>query len=352
MQLEKAKAAIQSAYSFDKMNVYYSYDQNNLALNVLPLRVFGVQQRFDFPTVYGAKKKVLTSEYDKEKARYDLQKNKLNLAVSRVYEQIVFLQNQEKRYGYLDSLYQNFSKASNRRFELGETNYLEKITAQAKAGQIQTKKTQIEKDIIAQYELLKSLVQSNETILISNTNLTPIVDLANTSNTGFHSIYLEEVTKTYKNEISLQKSNWLPDINIDYFQGRNNGLSQSLYGFQLGVAIPILFTGTTSKIKVAELELQSWQQQKINEEQKMSSYLIQKKNELAKFQEAINYYQKHGKKLSDEIIKVANLSYKNGEIDFFQYIQSLENASSIQSDYLETVLQFNLTQLELNYPNF
>ena len=352
LQLEKAKAAIQSAYSFDKMNVYYSYDQNNLALNVLPLRVFGVQQRFDFPTVYGAKKKVLTSEYDKEKARYDLQKNKLNLAVSKVYEQIVFLQNQEKRYGYLDSLYQNFSKASNRRFELGETNYLEKITAQAKAGQIQTKKTQIEKDKIAQYELLKSLVQSDETILISNTNLTPIVDLANTSNTGFHSIYLEEVTKTYKNEISLQKSNWLPDINIDYFQGRNNGLPQSLYGFQLGVAIPILFTGTTSKIKVAELELQSWQQQKINEEQKMSSYLIQKKNELAKFQEAINYYQKHGKKLSDEIIKVANLSYKNGEIDFFQYIQSLENASSIQSDYLETVLQFNLTQLELNYPNF
>lgn len=352
LQLEKAKAAIQSAYSFDKMNVYYSYDQNNLALNVLPLRVFGVQQRFDFPTVYGAKKKVLTSEYDKEKARYDLQKNKLNLAVSKVYEQIVFLQNQEKRYGYLDSLYQNFSKASNRRFELGETNYLEKITAQAKAGQIQTKKTQIEKDKIAQYELLKSLVQSDETILISNTNLTPILDLANTSNTGFHSIYLEEVTKTYKNEISLQKSNWLPDINIDYFQGRNNGLSQSLYGFQLGVAIPILFTGTSSKIKVAELELQSWQQQKINEEQKMSNYLIQKKNELAKFQEAINYYQKHGKKLSDEIIKVANLSYKNGEIDFFQYIQSLENASSIQSDYLETVLQFNLTQLELNYPNF
>ena len=231
-------------------------------------------------------------------------------------------------------------------------NYLEKITAQAKAGQIQTKKTQIEKDKIAQYELLKSLVQSDETILIFNTNLTPIVDLVNTSNTSFHSIYLEEVTKTYKNEISLQKSNWLPDINIDYFQGRNNGLSQSLYGFQLGVAIPILFTGTTSKIKVAELELQSWQQQKINEEQKMSSYLIQKKNELAKFQEAINYYQKHGKKLSDEIIKVANLSYKNGEIDFFQYIQSLENASSIQSDYLETVLQFNLTQLELNYPNF
>jgi cobalt-zinc-cadmium resistance protein CzcA len=44
--------------------------------------------------------------------------------------------------------------------------------------------------------------------------------------------------------------------------------------------------------------------------------LFNKKNELAKYQEAINYYNQYGKKLSDEIIKVANLSYKH-EIDFF-----------------------------------
>jgi cobalt-zinc-cadmium resistance protein CzcA len=43
-----------------------------------------------------------------------------------VYYHIVYLQNREKLYFYLDSLYQNFSKASDRRFELGETNYLEK----------------------------------------------------------------------------------------------------------------------------------------------------------------------------------------------------------------------------------
>jgi cobalt-zinc-cadmium resistance protein CzcA len=63
-------------------------------------------------------------------------KSKLSLEISQVYNHIVYLQNQEKLYFYLDSLYQNFSKASNRRFELGETNYLEKITAQAKFRQI------------------------------------------------------------------------------------------------------------------------------------------------------------------------------------------------------------------------
>jgi cobalt-zinc-cadmium resistance protein CzcA len=54
----------------------------------------------------------------------------------------------------LDSLYQNFSKASNRRFELGETNYLEKITAQAKFRQIKTSLSQIKSDKSAHYDLL------------------------------------------------------------------------------------------------------------------------------------------------------------------------------------------------------
>jgi cobalt-zinc-cadmium resistance protein CzcA len=57
----------------------------------------------------------------KRKASYEKQSVIRNI---KVYNHIVYLQNQEKLYFYLDSLYQNFSKASNRRFELGETNYL------------------------------------------------------------------------------------------------------------------------------------------------------------------------------------------------------------------------------------
>lgn len=352
LQVEKAKANIKSANTFDKTNIYYSYDQNNLALNELPLRVFGVQQRFAFPTVYGAQKKVFSSEYEKEKANFEIQKNKLSLAVAKSYQHIVYLQHQEKLYQYLDSLYQNFSKASDRRFELGETNYLEKITAQAKFRQIRTKLSQIENDKKAQYELLQSLLQTDETILVKSNKITPLKSSIDETSKTLYTAYLESITSNYKNQIMLQKQHWLPDINLDYFQGRNNGLSQSLYGFQVGVAVPILFSGQVAKSKVAQLELQSWEQQKQNEATKIEKYITQKKNELAKHQEAINYYNQYGKKLSDEIIKVGNNSYKHGEIDFFQYIQSLENATTIQVDYLDTILQFNQTQLDSQYLNF
>lgn len=352
LQTEKVKATIKTANTFDKTNIYYSYDQNNLATNNVPLKVFGVQQRFAFPTVYGAQKNVYASEYEREKANYDIQKNKLSLEVSKVYEHIVYLQHQEKLYHYLDSLYQNFSKASDRRFELGETNYLEKITAQSKFRQIRSKLSQIDMEKKSQYEILNSLVQSEEKIEVKKIQIEPLNNLTNTSSRSLYNTYLESVTKNYKSQISLQKQHWLPDVNLDYFQGKNTGLSESLYGFQVGLAVPILFSGNVSKTKVAELELQSWEQQKQNEEQKIDKYITQKNNELAKNQEAINYYNQYGKKLSEEIIKVANSSYKNGEIDFFQYIQSLENATTIQVEHLDTVLEFNKVQLDLQYINF
>ena len=351
LQVDKAKEAIKLGYDFDKTNIYYSYDQNNLALNNEPLKVFGAQQSFTFPTVYGAQRKVYKAAYEKEKAGFEIQKTKLSLEVSKAYYEIVYLKHQEKLYKYLDSLYQNFSKASDRRFELGETNYLEKITAEAKFRQIRTKLFQIDNAKSAQLELLQYLIQSDSKIVIETTELKILNTFKNTSSKDIYSAYLENITKEFKSKENLQNQSWLPDMNLEYFQGRNSGISQSLYGFQVGLSVPILFNGNIAKSKVAKLEMQAWEQQKQNEETKIDGYIKQKQDELKIYQQAIDYYNQYGKKVSEEIIKVANSSYKHGEIDFFQYILSLENATTIQVDYLDAVIQFNKTQLDLNYIN-
>ncbi|WP_140485841.1 CusA/CzcA family heavy metal efflux RND transporter [Flavobacterium sp. GSA192] len=352
LQVEKVKTNINSAYSFDKTNVYYNYDQNNLAYNNKAVSVIGVQQSFLFPTVYAAQKKLNTAEFQKQQAVFQLEKNKLSLEISKLFYQIVYLQHQEILYKRLDSLYQNFSKASNRRFELGETNYLEKITAQSKARQIALKLSQIRNEKEAQYNLLQYNIQSNEKITIKTNEIKPLEFSTNEISKTLYINYLESVRENYINQMNLQKQSWLPDLNLEYFRGSNKGLSQSLNGFQVGIALPILFSGNISKTKAAKLELESWEAQIQNENQKINAFVENKKNELLKHQEAIHYYNQQGKKLADEILKVANMSYKHGEIDFFQYIQSLENATIIEVEYLDNVLQFNQTQLDFQYLNF
>jgi cobalt-zinc-cadmium resistance protein CzcA len=128
------------------------------------------------------------------------------------------------------------------------------------------------------------------------------------------------------------------------------GLSQSLNGFQVGIGVPILFSGNVSKSKVAQPGIAKLGAAKANEEQKREQFVNQKKNELAKYQK-LSITIINTEKVIDEIIKVGNTSYKHGEIDFFQYIQSLENATDIQAVFRQCV-QFNKTQLDSQYLNF
>jgi cobalt-zinc-cadmium resistance protein CzcA len=54
-----------------------------------------------------------------------------------------------------------------------------------------------------------------------------------------------------------------------------------------------LFSGNISKTKVAQLELQSWEQ--LSKMKNKIEQFIRQKNELAKYQEAITYYNEFGK---------------------------------------------------------
>ncbi|MVO08309.1 CusA/CzcA family heavy metal efflux RND transporter [Flavobacterium sp. TP390] len=350
LKLEKTKVNGTMAFTLDKTTVYYSYDQNNIAVNNQPLKVFGVQQNFDFPSLYFAKKKQLQSDYEVESKVLEIEKNKLNRKVSQNYYEIVYWQNREKLYQYLDSLYQSFSKASNRRFELGETNYLEKITAQAKSQKIAAELVKIEKEKNASYHSLQALLQTDSLVVVNENELN-YTSIKN-SNKNIYNSYYESITINYNLQLKFQKQAWFPSVSAEYFQGKNTGLSSALYGFQIGLNIPLFFSGNAKKTKMLQLEKESWNQQKEAELIKINQFISQKNNQLEGIKTTIDYYETSGKKLSDEILKVANMSYKHGEIDFFQYIQSLENALQIKIDYLDAILEYNNTILDIEFINY
>ena len=72
-------------------------------------------------------------------------------------------------------------------------------------------------------------------------------------------------------------------------------------------------------------------------------------SQLQQQQKALDFYEEEGAVLSKEILKTANGSFKNGEINFYQYILSLENAYEIQLNYLENLNAYNQTVIAINY---
>ncbi|MDC0007257.1 CusA/CzcA family heavy metal efflux RND transporter, partial [Winogradskyella sp.] len=135
LKVEQSNTLINSAFDFNKTQIYYSYDQNNLAINNEAIGVFGVQQDFLFPTVYTTQKKLNKASYNLESSRYAIQEKALKRKISAHYYSYLYAVKKAEIYKKLDSLYQNFAQVAQRRFELGETNYLEKITAKSKQRQ-------------------------------------------------------------------------------------------------------------------------------------------------------------------------------------------------------------------------
>ncbi|MCL7764804.1 CusA/CzcA family heavy metal efflux RND transporter [Polaribacter sp. Z014] len=348
LKIDESKALVGSAFSFDKTAVYYNYDENNLATNNQPLKIVGVAQDFKFPTVYFADKKINKRKVLIEETNYNIQVQQIKKAVYANYYQLSYAKNKAETYRFLDSLYQDFAKKAARRFELGETNYLEMITAKSKQKQLETVYKQSLQEIVLATNQLKSIVQI-DTLNILNQPLQKleVQQISTKDNLGIQ--YFNDV-KNYQNALSQkEKQNLLPDISLEYFQGTNNLLKSPIKGYQIGLKIPLFFSGNASKIKASkiseEIVLEQQQDYKVKLESEHNALLAT----LQQYKEAINYYDLQGRNLKDEIIKTANRTFKEGEIDFFQYIQSLETAKDIELSYLDNLNAYNQTVIKINY---
>ncbi|MBU3822167.1 CusA/CzcA family heavy metal efflux RND transporter [Flavobacteriaceae bacterium XHP0103] len=348
LKVEETDALVGSAFSFDKTAVYYHYDQNNLAINGQPLKVFGVSQDFKFPTVYFADKKVNKAKLNLEKVNYDINYQKLKRNILSAYYYLSYAKHKKNTYKYLDSLYKKFASAAERRYELGETNYLELISAKSKQKQLETLHKQSLQEVIIAEERLKEIVQIDSfTILNEPLRKLELQSISVNSNIGL--LYFEEHKTYYEALNQKEKQNLLPDLSVEYFQGTNSNLNQNLTGYQFGIKIPLLFSGNASKIKASKIAEDVIDNQKQDYEVKLNAEHQMLLAKLQQYDEAINYYENQGKHLSEEITKTAVSSYKEGEIDFFQYIQSIEAATDIELTYLENLNGYNQTVIALNH---
>lgn len=349
LQKAEAEALIGSAFSFPKTHIYYENDENNIAPNNLPLDIYGIQQDFLFPTVYFSQRELNKQQFEMQSSQFELQKRKISGMVAAAYFQFQYQRNREGVYKKLDSLYQNFAHAAQRRFELGETNYLEKITARAKQQKLETDYRQSKEDVQIAIERLKTVVQSKDSLHLEILPLEKL-ELNLTNMEGHPELdYYQNRTEFFQAKRSVEKQQLLPDFSLSYSLGTNSALNENLYKYQVGVKIPLLFGGNASRIKASKIAVEISEQQAADFKIHLNSKRAQLLKELSKYEEALKYYEEEGKSLSNEILKTADGSFKNGEIDFFQYIQSLENVYEIELQYLENLNNYNQTVLAINY---
>jgi cobalt-zinc-cadmium resistance protein CzcA len=352
LRAESTEAAEGEAFSFNRTQVYHNYDETVFEpFNDIPVfRAWGISQQFDFPTVYGSRLKLNKVKTELAKTQYNITEIRKIKSLQISYQNYLEAVAKLSIYDSIYKIYNDFSRMAKRRFEEGESNYLEKITAQSKANQITIEQAQLKQKLNNSILAIKGLLQSQDSLVLREKTLYKLqLDMTNNGSENLSLSALELDQKLAKRNSALAKNELLPGISASYFIRSNSAIDKNFTGYQIGLNIPLLFFGDRSKIISAEITTLSKQAAFEDAQINLTQQKDQLVNQLSVQQEALKNYEENQLKIADELLKIAKLSYKAGEIDFFRYVQSLENAQRIQLDYLTKLRDYNQTIIALNY---
>lgn len=312
-----------------------------------------MNQNLDFPTKYAARGKYLKSKANLWNFQYQLDKQKLTKEVYKRYYQTVYLEQMLVEFGIIDSLYQTYFKLTNRKYEAGESNLLEKLLAETKAKEIGLKLNTLKEQRKQSLILLNLLIQSPEPFTVFSDTLVQIKKMPFDTLSHFGLNFSQQNVNLTENQYSLEKQELLPDLKMAIFRGQNARMdaNAAMWGIQMGLAVPLFFNSQQIRIKSSRLNVDMAKNENTQRRSQIFANYQVLESEIAQLETALLQFQNSDKKLSEQLVLHAHKAFQNGEIDFMQFTQLLENATNIKINFLQVQLDLNMTILEANYLN-
>ena len=358
LKAEYQKTLIKSSANVQPTNVGFEYGQINS--NYLDNR-FSISQGFNFPTVYTHQKSMMKEEWRSSVLNVAVKELELKRQVSQVYYVLVYLEQKKKLLQQNDSLFAQFLNRANLRFAAGETNVLEKASAETQRGQITMQLNQLNADLrLLQLQFQLLLNTETELVPLSRDEKAEHIAVADTSFAGRHPRIqlLEQQMLMALRNTQLEKSRLMPNVTLGYNNMTliGNGADNIVYdrssrfqSGQIGLGIPLFYGSQKSKINAAK----NFQQ--LSE----SNYLIGKQQLDNEYQQAIAqyenlsrsvaYYEQTALNNANLITDTANKQFANGDINYLEWAILINQATTIRSEYLNTLNSLNESVVHINY---
>jgi cobalt-zinc-cadmium resistance protein CzcA len=343
-----------TAWDFGKTGVFYENEDlvksDNTNDGIVKI---GFTQTIDFPTIYFAQNSFNRQIVTVAQSSFTLAQKEVLRDVRSGYFNLWFTVQKQKLLQQQDSIYTDFENAAALRFQTGETNQLELLSARAKHKEIQLALQAANADIlIAQQELLK-LLNIMQPVLPENIAMiklqSPVPYLqALPTNHPLTNLYQQRISLAdYQRKVEVNRL--LPDFSVRYFNQNWYGVSPGYYGFSFGVGIPLFFWGQQGKIQGAKLQQQIAQKDFEAVTLQFNTGYNQAVQELNKQLALLAYYETTGVQYADEILNSAQLAFKSGEIGYIEYITLLSQSIDIKNNYLSALTNYNQAIIQINY---
>jgi cobalt-zinc-cadmium resistance protein CzcA len=330
------------------------FNDNRLFLN----------QGLQLPAVYRSQKNLYAQQERLQEAATGIQVNELKREIRILYLQLIDIRERELVLQSLDTVYSRFGKAAALRLETGESNQLEKTTADAMLEQLQLQLRQLVQDRRAIQQRLMALTNTTDYYqpVYQELLLEPIQAAGFTGAPGLR--YLEQLGEVARASGKTEKAQMLPEFTVGYtnmsivgYQTRNGvddlyfGPGYRFHSVNFTMGLPLFMKATRTRIKAAEMQAEQASTQASALRQSLQYRQLQLEEEMKRSRDQISYFRQSGKKQADALQLQARAAYENGEIDYLQWTMLMNQSINIRLNYLDAVKSYNMQLVEMNFVN-
>lgn len=322
---------------------------------------FSLTQTIAFPLVYQRQKALLSAEYNQTQWQVALKSTEIRKEVTKVVLAYQLLKKRENILIVSDSLYKAFLEMAELRLKTGETNLLEKITAEQQQTDIHLQLNDLRQE-------LKVIILRFQFLLNSKTLFLPEVPgkekmtLPDPDTLSFRSNPLlalyQAQSDIEKNRIRLERAKLGPDLNFGVSNTtiRGTGADNILYtskdrftSLQVGVALPLFPRAQRARIQSSKTMMQLW---KTEAELLQNRQKLEIKQLLVRYdalRERLTFYETKGLNNARTIRETANRQFRSGEINYLDYVILLNQSASLETKYVDTLEKMADLIIQINY---
>lgn len=349
-QITKGRLTVNTANAFPKTGVFAENEDYRPSDNKGILKI-GVSQSMPWPGLYKAQKNL----YNEQLKYYQVNTTAINIEVKRdiriVYYQIWYLEDKERLFKRLDSIYRSMNDAAIVKVRAGDSPGLDSIAANVRMRELQAMLQQISGDIQIQQQLVRQLINSDTVVMPLAVPLEKLPLPGLVADTSHPMIALQSQNVNIATAgIAVIKNENKPEFSGRFFSQRLWGASDPFTGFSVTAAFPLFGAGAyRNKVRMAQAEAAVQQKQLDYGWQVFRTRRAQAQQEYTRNNSLLTFYETAGLKQAEEIIKASSLAYRAGEISFIEFSQFLTQAIEIQKNYLENLNEYNQSVIQYNY---
>lgn len=274
---------------------------------------------------------------------------KLEWEVKKAYYKLLFSKHEQALVRENTTLFEDFLAVTTAQLNTGEKGKTPQLAARTRLGQAQLDEEHATEKYQIAFSLFNQWVGSEESFDIDGVLIQREIVFPDTSfQDNLHLQIFQAQKEMFVSEVEYEKSKLLPQLNTGVKLENIHGL-QNVFGFQVGINVPLFRKPYKGRIEAAKIGVKKQEAAFQAEKQKLTQIISELKYHLEHQSHILEYLDEELKPIVEEQSESNLQAYREGEINYFEYLNSLEQVVLVKHQYLEALYEFNLLQIELEY---